>query len=78
VLQEVPGGHTPVELAIAEEVVVDAVLLPGAASARGRRDGQVEARLRLQQLLDQGALADPRWSRYDEELPAPRGAGATS
>ena len=42
VLEEVAVCEPPVELLVADEVVMDAVDLAGAAGARRRRDGELE------------------------------------
>src|SRR5689334_23398832 len=59
VLDEVAGLDAAGELAVVEEVVGDAVLLPRPRRASGRRDGELELWDALEQRPDERALADP-------------------
>src|SRR5207247_2162637 len=67
-LQELPRRGAPIELVRGQEVVVPAVPLALPGRPGGGRDGQLQLRHAGAQLPDQGSLADPRRTRYDEDL----------
>jgi hypothetical protein len=58
VLHELPGGHTTIEVVLAQEVIVDPVDLARTGVASGRGNRQLEARNPLQKRLDERSLAD--------------------
>jgi hypothetical protein len=68
-LQEPALGADALELASVEEQVVLTVGLTFAARARGRRDREPEARLKLEELPYDRALADPGGAREDQQDP---------
>ena len=67
VLEEVPGREAPVELLVAQEPVVAAVLLAGTLGARRRGDGELEAVDAVDEQLREGALAFSRRPGEDED-----------
>ena len=66
-LEEAAGVAQRLELLAVDEVVVDAVDLAGPRRPGRRRHRQPEVGLALEQLLDDGALADPRRAGDDEQ-----------
>src|SRR6201999_4161610 len=59
VLEEIAVDHAPIEVGVAEEVIVDAVVLTRTRRTRCCRHGQLELGNPLQQCANQRALADP-------------------
>jgi hypothetical protein len=66
VLEELAGEDALVELRLGEEVVVHAVFLPRARTARGGGDGELKLWYALQQCADESALPDTRGAGDDE------------
>jgi hypothetical protein len=66
-LEELAGLDAAVEIGLAQEVVVDPVDLAWTGVARGRRDGQLEARNPLQEPFYERSLANARRPRDDQD-----------
>ena len=77
-LEQLARADHPVEGVVVDEEVVHPVDLPGPWRAGGHGDGEGQTfRIAGHELPNDGALADARGSREDEELPGADG-GVTS
>jgi len=72
VFEEVARSNAPVELALAEKVVLAPILLALPLRSGRRRDRDLQVVAAREQLSDERAFAGARRSRNDEELPCPR------
>src|SRR5207245_2231950 len=67
VFEELALGEAPVELLVADEVVVDTFDLVRAACARRRRDGELQLGEEVEQALDQRSFAGARLTGDDDD-----------
>ena len=68
--RKLAGGDAARELLVAQEPVLDAVLLARPLLARRRRDGELELREAREQRTDERALPGSGWPGDDEDGPA--------